>query len=59
MAGLVPAIFVFGFAPQARLALHGAPLCPAGHLPHKGEIGSFGGGALPAILAIGEGRRDI
>ncbi|TPK72555.1 hypothetical protein FJ930_12515 [Mesorhizobium sp. B2-4-15] len=23
--------------PVSDVALHGAPLCPAGHLPHKGE----------------------
>ncbi|MGX8011205.1 hypothetical protein ACVDG8_020705 [Mesorhizobium sp. ORM8.1] len=35
-------------------ALYGAPLCPAGHLPHKGEIGSIGAPLARATLVIGE-----
>ncbi|CDX34053.1 hypothetical protein MPLA_170019 [Mesorhizobium sp. ORS 3359] len=36
------------------MAILRAPLCPAGHLPTRGEIGAFGAPLIPAALVIGE-----
>ena len=46
-----------GNATIVNVALHVTPLCPAGHLPLKGEIGSFDAGSLLATLKIGESGR--